>query len=87
MPPLPTQSEDGGGKGGGGGNQVCIDIFIKWLFLLPPDRPCKSQMGVDEIHDLGDWGGRDIACRTRQQEFTKRTTIRSTQGRQHKTGV
>lgn len=27
------------------GNQVCIDIFIKWLFLLPPDRPCKRTNG------------------------------------------
>lgn len=26
-------------------NQVCIDIFIKWLFLLPPDRPCKRTNG------------------------------------------
>lgn len=27
------------------GNQVCIDIFIKWLFLLPVDRPCNRTNG------------------------------------------
>lgn len=35
--PLRTQSVGGGG-GGVCGNQVCIDIFMKWLFLLPPGQ-------------------------------------------------
>lgn len=29
-------------------------------------------MGVDKIHDLGDWGGRGLACRSRQQGFIKK---------------